>query len=72
MEIGYEHLRATRHPRAHRHRARCDRRRNPSLGEIVGTVVKWGAKQVGIDLDGAIQTAKDVGAAILKPIQLPF
>jgi hypothetical protein len=34
--------------------------------------VKWGAKQMGIDLDGAIQTAKDVGGAIVKPIQLPF
>jgi hypothetical protein len=34
--------------------------------------MKWGAKKMGIDLDGAIATAKDVGPAIVKPIQLPF
>jgi hypothetical protein len=41
----------------------------PTVGEAVKWVVK---KTTGVDLDEVADTAKDVGKALWKPIQLPF
>jgi hypothetical protein len=45
-----------------------------SGGELpsVTDAVKWAAKKLGVDLDKAADTAKDVGSALWQPIKLPF